>query len=84
MVLWGFGRGRARLNPSPAGWHRGEEEVTAPQHAAHKAESSEGEEGEKSRAAARGGEHVRRLASHTPKHPASFEADYQKKPWVNS
>lgn len=31
VVLWGFGRGRARLNPSPAGWHRGEEEVTTPQ-----------------------------------------------------
>lgn len=36
MALWGFGRGHARLNPSPAGWHRGEREVTAPQHTAHK------------------------------------------------
>lgn len=36
MALWGFGRGRARLNPAPAGWHRGEREVTAPQHTAHK------------------------------------------------
>lgn len=66
VVLWGFGSGRARLDPSPAGWHRGEEEVTAPQHAAHKAESSEGEEGEKTRAeptqtraAARGGQNIR-------------------------
>lgn len=36
VALWGFGRGRARLNPSLAGWHRGEEEVSAPQHTAHK------------------------------------------------
>lgn len=36
MALWGFGRGHARLNPAPAGWHRGEREVTAPQHTAHK------------------------------------------------
>lgn len=36
MALWGFGRGHARLNPAPAGWHRGEGEVTAPQHTAHK------------------------------------------------
>lgn len=36
VALWGFGRGRARLNPAPAGWHRGEREVTAPQHTAHK------------------------------------------------
>lgn len=36
MALWGFGRGHARLIPAPAGWHRGEREVTAPQHTAHK------------------------------------------------
>lgn len=38
----GFWQG-PRAPESPAGWHRGEEEVTA----AHKAESGEGEEGEK-------------------------------------
>ena len=31
VARWGFGRGRARLSPAPAGWHRGEGEVTAPQ-----------------------------------------------------
>lgn len=33
-----FGRGRVCLNPLLAGWHRGEEEVRAPQHSAQKAE----------------------------------------------
>lgn len=36
MALWGFGSGCALLNPAPAGWHRGEREVMAPQHTAHK------------------------------------------------
>lgn len=50
MALWGFGRGRVRLNPAPAGWHRGEREVTAPQHTAHKTLSSGGEEKERKKA----------------------------------
>lgn len=36
VALWGLGRGHASLNPALAGWHRGEREVTAPQHTAHK------------------------------------------------
>lgn len=44
VALWGFGRGHARLNPAPAGWHRGESEVTAPQHTAHKTLTSGGNE----------------------------------------
>lgn len=36
MALWGFGSGHASLNPALAGWHRGEREVTAPQHTTHK------------------------------------------------
>jgi len=44
VAHWGFGRGRMRLNPAPAGWHRGEREVSAPQHTTHKIVSSGGEE----------------------------------------
>lgn len=49
MALWGFGRGHARLNPAPAGWHRGEREVTAPQHTAHKTLRVAGESRERER-----------------------------------
>lgn len=47
VALWGFGRGRERLNPAPAGWHRGEREVTAPQRTAHKTRSGEGGRGKR-------------------------------------
>ena len=40
VAHWGFGRGHMSLNPAPAGWHRGEREVTAPQRTAHKTLSS--------------------------------------------
>lgn len=89
VVLWGFGSGRARLNPSLAGWHQGEEEVTAPQHntqpikqrvaRARKERKAHADQG-----CSKGRPARQALASHTPKHPASFEADYQKKLWVNS
>lgn len=64
VVLWGFGRGRARLNPSPAGWHRGEEEVTAPQPIKQRVvrvrrERKPGPSARKPGLQARGGERVR-------------------------
>ena len=36
VALWGFGRGPLCLSPAPAGWHRGESEVSILQHIAHK------------------------------------------------
>lgn len=36
VALWDFGRGQWCLSPALAGWHRGESEVSAPQHIAHK------------------------------------------------
>lgn len=46
VAHWGFGRGRMCLIPALAGWHRGEREVTAPQHTAHKIQTGEGEKKE--------------------------------------
>lgn len=92
MALWGFGRGHARLNPAPAGWHRGEREVTAPQHTAHKTLRVEGERRERERERenrpqihtnpGRQGSGAKRITlrvkarTGVPKHPACVKAGY--------
>lgn len=44
VAHWGFGRDCMCLIPALAGWHRGEREVTTPQHKAHKIQTGEGGE----------------------------------------
>lgn len=88
MALWGFGRGHARLNPAPAGWHRGEREVTAPQHTAHKTLRVVGERRQRiglkytlgPGLQGSGGEQITlwvRARTGIPKHPAYVESGYQ-------